>query len=96
LCAQRHEPRLGPLEQRDQLLAHRPQLAARRGRLEAASARLEEREAERIGELLELGGDGGLREMQLFGGASHAAQPRDRFENHELREESVPEIPAQA
>ena len=48
------------------------------------------------GELLQLHGDGGLREVQLFGGARDAAQARDRLEHHQLREQPVPEETAQA
>jgi hypothetical protein len=93
--AQRREPRLGAAQQGEQLAAHRVQLAPRGGEGEAAALRLEQRRVERLRELLQLDRDGGLREVQLLGGARDAAQARDRLEHDELREHAVPEEPAQ-
>src|SRR5262249_25111167 len=74
--SQGRETRVDSLDQLDQLAARRLQLRAGGGRLEAPPALLEEDQAEAIGELPDLRGDGRLREVQLLGCARRALQAR--------------------
>jgi hypothetical protein len=57
--------------------------------VQAPAALLEEGDVERFGELLELQGNGGLGEVQLLGGARHAAQAGDGLEDQQLREQPM-------
>ncbi len=93
--AQRGESLLGAFDQGDEILARSLQLPARRGQPQFSSLLLKEREAEGLGEFLELRRNRRLGEVQFLGGARNAFAARDRLEHHQLGEKSVPEIPAQ-
>ena len=68
---------------------------ARRGEVELPAALLEELDLERFGELLQLHGDGGLGEVQLFRGARDAAEARDGLEDDQLGEKPMAKVTAQ-
>ena len=80
---------LGAREAVHQLGAGRAQLLSGAGEVQAPAALLEERDLERLGELLQLQGNGGLGEVQLLGGAGHAAEAGDGLEHEELRKQPM-------
>ncbi len=93
--AQPGQPRVDFTQPFEDVPAGREQLPPCTGHLHAASSGLEQRDAERLGELLDLHRYGGLRHVQLLRGTREAAVARDCFEYREVRERAVPEVTPQ-
>ena len=80
----------------NELVARLAQRVTRAGEMKLAPALLEELDLERLGELLELQRHRRLREMQLLGGASDAAEAGHRLENQQLGQQPMSEQTARA
>src|SRR5204863_7029694 len=64
-------------------------------RHEALAAQLEQADAERVGELPQVAGDGRLGDAQRLRGARRAAEPDDGLEGSELRQRAVAQVAPQ-
>jgi len=79
----------GQLELLDDPAADVEQFGAGRRQVDLLAELLEERKAGVVLELLDLGGDGRLRQVQLFGRARETQVPRDGFEDLQLAQRGV-------